>query len=95
MLREPGFERLEIEDEAGNDSGHLIDARDLDYALALRRAQAFDRLLDPVTGRLRSIDVVHHDHGARCREGVKRADAALCDLLQDLVPFVEFGAGHG
>ena len=94
MLVEPGFEGREVEDEAGDDNGRVVDVRDLDYAFAVGGSESVDGGADPVTRLAGSVDVVDHDDGAGRGECVEGSHIAASDLLEDLVTLVEFCAGH-
>lgn len=94
MLVEPGFEGREVEDEAGDDDGRVVDVRDLDYAFAVGGSEPVNGGADPVTRFGRSVDVVDHDDGAGRGECVEGSHSAVSDLLEDLVTLVEFCAGH-
>jgi hypothetical protein len=93
VIVQPCLERGEVEDEARDDDGRVVDGCDLDDALAVRGSESIDGGTDPVA-HAGVVDVVDHDDGAGGGERVEGSDAAVGDLLEDLVPFVELSAGH-
>jgi hypothetical protein len=94
MRFEPGFQGLEVQDEARDEGRLSIQFGELDDSLALSGTELVQHGEQASVGFGVAFQDVDHNNGAGSCHGVKGVNRAVDDLLKDLVSVAERCVAH-